>query len=42
MILAFVVHVVAQNFYWHAVLGLICVPISYIYSNNESATYDTR
>ena len=33
MILAFVVHVVAQNFYWHAVLGLICVPISYIYSN---------
>lgn len=33
MILAFVVHVVAENFYWHAVLGLICVPISYIYSN---------
>ncbi|MCZ6474895.1 MAG: DoxX family protein, partial [Gammaproteobacteria bacterium] len=32
MILAFVVHVVAENFYWHAVLGLICVPISYIYS----------
>ncbi len=33
MILAFVVHVVAENFYWHAALGLICVPISYIYSN---------
>ncbi len=33
MILAFLAHVVAQNFYWHAVLGLICVPISYIYSN---------
>ena len=33
MILAFVVHVVAENFYWHAVLGLLCVPISYIYSN---------
>jgi hypothetical protein len=33
MILAFVAHVVAQNFYWHAVLGLVCVPLSYIYSN---------
>ncbi len=33
MILAFVAHFVAQNFFWHAALGLICVPISYIYSN---------
>ncbi len=33
MILAFLAHVVAENFYWHAVVGLICVPLSYIYSN---------
>ena len=33
MALAFVAHVVAENFFWHAALGLVCVPISYIYSN---------
>jgi hypothetical protein len=33
MILAFVAHFVAQDFYWHAVLGLILIPVSYIYSN---------
>lgn len=33
MILAFFAHFVAQDMYWHAVLGLILVPVSYLYSN---------
>ena len=33
MILALVAHVVAQNFFWHAALGLVLVPVSYIFSN---------
>jgi hypothetical protein len=33
MILAFVAHYVAQDMFWHAVLGLILVPVSYLLSN---------
>jgi len=33
MILAFIAHFVAQDMIWHAVLGLILVPVSYLYSN---------
>ena len=33
MMLAFIVHVVGDGFWYHAALGLIAVPVSYIYSN---------
>ena len=33
MILAFVVHILGDGFWYHAALGLIAVPVSYIYSN---------
>ena len=33
MILAFVAHYVAQDMFWHAVLGLILVPVSNLLSN---------